>query len=619
MEVEFWIVTLAVVVLAGTAIANRWGVSAPLLLTAVGIAASYLPGMPEFHLPHDVVLFGLLPPLLYAAAIQTSLVDFNANRAPILLLSVGLVLFTSAGVAVVVHAIIPEIGWGASFAIGAVVAPPDAVAATAIGRRIGLPRRIVTVLEGESLLNDATALVTLRTALAVMGAGVSFVEVGVDFVIAAGGGALIGLLTFLVVAKIRSKVIDPLLDTGVSFVVPFAAYLAAETIHASGVIAVVVAGLLLGHKAPVIQTARSRIVARINWRTIAYLLENTVFLLIGYQADWIIREAFDGSFSAGRIVAVCLATLLAVIVLRMVWVLPSRMLLDRPTADDDSARSPLSYAVITSWAGMRGVVTLAAAFLIPIDAHGREVLLLVAMTVVAGTLFLQGSSLPWLARRLEVPSPDPAADALARATLLQDASQAGLEVLDAMDRDDPHDVTSMLRQRLDTRNFAAWERLATRGGEDSPSEFYARARREMIQAERERVLQVRSTGTMASDVIAEVLELLDLEESMLESSQEEREELHARALETQADGTCPELLNHPVEPTPEEPLCAECLEEGTRWVALRQCLDCGHIGCCDSSPRQHATRHFWDTRHPVMESAEPGEDWRWCYLHHTAG
>lgn len=619
VEVEFWIVTLAVVVLAGTAIANRWGVSAPLLLTAIGIAGSYLPGMPEFHLPHDVVLFGLLPPLLYAASVQTSLVDFNANRAPILLLSVGLVVFTAAGVALVVHAIIPEIGWGASFAIGAVVAPPDAVAATAIARRIGLPRRIVTVLEGESLLNDATALVTLRTALAAMGAGVSFVEVGVDFVIAAGGGALVGLVTFLVVGKIRSKVTDPLLDTGVSFVVPFAAYLAAETIHASGVIAVVVAGLLLGHKAPIIQTARSRIVARINWRTIAYLLENTVFLLIGYQADWIIREAFGGSFSAGRIVVVCLATLVVVMVLRLVWVLPTRMLLDRPTADEGNSRPPLSYALITGWAGMRGVVTLAAAFLIPNDAHGREVLLLVAMTVVAGTLFLQGSSLPWLARRLQVPSPDPAADALARATLLQHASKAGLDVLEAMDRDDPHDVTSMLRQRLDTRNFAAWERLATRSGEDSPSEFYARARREMIQAERKRVLEIRATGKVPSDVIAEVLELLDLEESMLESSQEQRDELHAHAEQTRPGGICADLESHPIQVTTADAYCPECLEEGTRWVALRQCLDCGHVGCCDSSPGQHATHHFWDTRHPVMESAEPGEEWRWCYLHHTAG
>src|SRR5687768_3863658 len=166
---------------------------------------SFLPGMPEVHLHHDVVLLGLLPPLLYAAAISTSLVDFNANRRPILLLSVGLVVFTTAGVALLVHALIPGLGWPAAFAIGAVVAPPDAVAATAIGRRIGLPRRIVTFLEGESLLNDATALVALRTAIAAGAAGAHMttsttLEVAWDFVRAAGGGVLVGLAAFFLVA-----------------------------------------------------------------------------------------------------------------------------------------------------------------------------------------------------------------------------------------------------------------------------------------------------------------------------------------------------------------------------------------------------------------------------------
>ena len=164
-----------------------------------------------------MVLLGLLPPLLYAAAIGTSLVDFNANRRPILLLSVGLVAFTTVGVAVVVHAILPEVGWAAAFAIGAVVAPPDAVAATAIGRRIGLPRRIVTILEGESLLNDATALVALRTAIAAIGSTAAMApawEIGLDFLLAAGGGLLIGFAVFILIAKIRKHVTDPVLDTG---------------------------------------------------------------------------------------------------------------------------------------------------------------------------------------------------------------------------------------------------------------------------------------------------------------------------------------------------------------------------------------------------------------------
>ena len=189
VEIAFSLVALAVAVLTFTALAERIDFPAPLLLIAVGVVASYLPFVPEVHLDHDVVLLGLLPPLLYATAVQTSLVGFNANRRPILLLSVGLVAFTTVGVGVLVHTLIPAIGWAYSFAIGAVVAPPDAVAATAIGRRIGLPRRIVTILEGESLLNDATALVALRTAIGAAAVGVSATDVTVDFVRAAGGGS----------------------------------------------------------------------------------------------------------------------------------------------------------------------------------------------------------------------------------------------------------------------------------------------------------------------------------------------------------------------------------------------------------------------------------------------
>ena len=281
--------------------------------------------MPTIHLEPEVVLLGLLPPLLYAAALGTSLVDFNANRRPILLLSVGLVAFTTAGVAVVVHAILPEVGWAAAFAIGAVVAPPDAVAATAIGRRIGLPRRIVTILEGESLLNDATALVALRTAIAAIGSAGAMApawEIGLDFALAAGGGLAVGIAGFVLIAKIRKHVTDPVLDTGISLVVPFATYIAAEQIHASGVVAVVVAGLLLGHKAPILQTAQSRIAERVNWRTLAFMLENTVFLLIGLQARWLVDDVRDSTLPTGTIVSVCLATLAAVVVLRMVVGVP---------------------------------------------------------------------------------------------------------------------------------------------------------------------------------------------------------------------------------------------------------------------------------------------------------
>ena len=617
MEIAFLLVLLAVTVLAGTTVAERLGFPAPLGLIVVGVVASYVPGVPTVHLTADVVLLGLLPPLLYSAAIQTSLVDFNANRRSILLLSVGLVVFTTLGVGVLVHALLPGIDWWAALAIGAVVAPPDAVAATAIGRRIGLPRRIVTILEGESLFNDATALVALRTAIAAGAGSVEAWHIGVDFLVASIGGALIGFAVFYVVARLRRHVQDPILDTAISFVVPFATYIVSEEVHSSGVVSVVVAGLLLGHKAPIIQTAQSRIAERMNWRTIAFFLENTVFMLIGLQAGWIIEGAADSALSTGRVVAVCGLTLLAVVLLRLVWVFFARYLLVRPGADPDTGHAPpATFTFLLGWAGMRGVVTLAAAFVIPVDTEYREVLLLIAFTVVAGTLFVQGLSLPWLARRLDVPGPDPLEDALARATVLQQASKAGFKKLHELEYDDPHDVFDLLKQRIEQRNFAAWERLGTVADQEAPSELYSRVRLAMIQAERARVLDIRRSGSVASEVVSEVLAMLDVEESMLDVSQQDRAVLRTASMR-RTGATCEHLEAMPAVETAADPECEDCLREGTRWVALRQCLSCGHLGCCDSSPRRHATRHFHETQHPVIESAEPGEDWRWCFIHHA--
>jgi Na+/H+ antiporter len=617
VEIAFLLVALAVTVLAGTTLAERVGFPAPLGLIVVGVVVSYVPGVPTVHLTADVVLLGLLPPLLYAAAIQTSLVDFNANRRSILLLSVGLVVFTTFGVGWLVHALLPGIEWWAALAIGAVVAPPDAVAATSIGRRIGLPRRIVTILEGESLFNDATALVALRTAIAAGLGSVAMWRVGTDFLVASVGGALIGFVAFLLVAKVRKHVTDPVLDTAISFVVPFATFIVSEKLHSSGVVSVVVAGLLLGHKAPVLQTAQSRIAERMNWRTIAFFLENTVFMLIGLQADWILRDVSHSEVAGSRIVLVCGLTLVAVIVLRLVWVFAARYLLIRPGHDPDLGKKPpATFTFLLGWAGMRGVVTLAAAFIIPADTPDREVLLLIAFTVVAGTLFIQGLTLPWFARRLHVPSPDPLEDALARATVLQQASKAGFKRLHDLEYDGPHEVLDVLKQRVEQRNFAAWERLGTTADQESPSDLYARVRLEMIQAERGRVLEIRSSGSVASEVISDVLSMLDVEESMLDISQQSREELRSTVSVRRTGASCEHLDDNPAIETVAEPECGDCLREGTTWVALRRCLECGNVGCCDSSPRRHATRHFHETQHPVMQSAEPGEDWRWCYVHH---
>lgn len=621
VDIALFLVALAVGVLAGVLVARRVGVPSPLLLVVAGAAASFLPFVPQVHLEPEVVLIGLLPPLLYAAALSSSLVDFNTYRRPILLLSVGLVVFTTVGVGWLVHALIPDVSWPVALALGAVVAPPDAVAATAIGRHIGLPRKIVTILEGESLFNDATALVLLRTAVAAIAATATIHawEIGLDFVLAAAGGAAVGLVAYWIAASMRRRITDPSVDVALSLVVPFTSFILAEEIDASGVIAVVVAGLLLGHRAPVLQTAQSRIAERINWRTIAFLLENTVFALIGLQAQWLWQDLADSDLSPARIATVCLSTLVAVIVLRLVWVFAFRPVLFRRPRNRDAQHPapPWSFQFLLGWAGMRGVVTLAAAFVIPDDTEHHEVLLMAAFTVVAGTLLIQGLSLPWFARRLRVPAPDPLDDALARATLLQQASKAALDELDTLEYDDQVGVVDLIRQRLDQRNFAAWERLGTQADQESPAALYYRIRSRLIDAERGRILEIRSAGQVPSEVVADVLAMLDVEESMLDSAEQERDETAAYAARRwQIGELCADLERYAAVDEPPATSCRACVEEGTQWVSLRRCLECGNVGCCDSSPRQHATEHFHETQHPVMQSAEPGEDWRWCYVHH---
>nr|WP_246455975.1 Na+/H+ antiporter [Nocardioides mesophilus] len=627
MHLVVTVAVLMAVVIAVAAASHRLDIPAPLALVAIGAAASFVPFFPEVELSAELALVGFLPPLLYSAALQTSLVDFNANRRAILLLSIGLVAFTTAVVGVVVHAVVPGIDWPAAFALGAVVAPPDAVAATAIGRRIGLPRNTVTILEGESLLNDATALVALRTAIGASLGAVSFLDVSLDFVRAAVGGVAVGLLVFVVVGWLRKRVTDPVLDTSVSLVTPFAAYVVAESFHGSGVLAVVIAGLALGHQAPVLQTASSRIAERLNWRTISFLLENLVFLLIGLQFRSIV-EAVVGEVPWTEVVAACVATLAAVVVARFVWVYPARYLLVYPGDGPHAGEHP-SWAKTTvlGWAGMRGVVTLAAAFVIPEDFAERDLLILIALFVTAGTLFLQGSTLPWLVRRLGLVGPDARGDALTRAALFQEASAAGTAWLDehAAEEEDLHGTVEKVRMRAEQRDLAAWERVGgSAPGEETPSEAYARLRRQMLQAEREKVLEVRSSGRVAHEVIADVLTALDVEESMLADHGERRDrESETDARLTGGTGTPPACEHLAAAPVPEESVdirvCEACVREGTTWVHLRQCLTCGNVACCDSSPRRHATGHFRATTHPVIRSAEPGEVWRWCFVDEQLG
>jgi monovalent cation/hydrogen antiporter len=608
----------------------RWrDLHAPLLLTGVGVAASFLPFIPEVRLDPEVVLVGLLPPLLYAGAIRSSLIDFKANRRAIGMLSVGLVLFTALGVGLVTWWLLPvpfadrDRGLAAAFAFGAVVAPPDAVAASAVARRIGLPRRIVTILEGESLLNDATALVALGAAIAALSGTVTLGGVSLDFLQATVGGVVVGLLVAFLIGWIRNRITDTVIDTSLSLMAPFAAYLPAEAIHSSGVLAVVVAGLVLAHRASRQQNASSRLSEKVNWSTISFLLENAVFLLIGLQARWIVLDVRGSTLAPSQIALFCAAVLAAVILLRPLWVFPVRYLIVRPGTDRMGRSTPWTHTAIVSWAGTRGVVTLAAALVLPQQTPHREVLVLAAMVVTAGTLLLQGISLPWLARKLDVRRPDPREDVLQEATVLQASVSAGLAELEqAMPGLDPS-VIEELRDRAQRRADIAWERLGRAGpATETPTEAWRRLRLQMLQAERTAVLEIRSAGHADHEVIESVLSALDLEELMLDRVAADREEdlREGWLLGPESGGGCEHLAQAPCIKVPRSPSgCPECEREGLRWVHLRLCLDCGNVGCCSSSPGNHAERHFQEVGHPVMRSFEPGEAWRWCYVDDLLG
>jgi CPA1 family monovalent cation:H+ antiporter len=280
-------------------------------------------------------------------------------------------------------------------------------------------------------------------------------------------------------------------------------------------------------------------------------------------------------------------------------------------------------SLVVSWAGMRGVVTLAAVFLLPADTPDRALLALAAFTVVAGTLLIQGLSLPWLVRRLGLPGPDAAEDALQSAGLVTAAARAGLAALDEVVKDDdPDEVLEELRQRANHRANRIWEQLGRSQQElEPPTVTYRRLRLTMLSAERGSILEARDRGVYDDVVLRQALQAIDLEESLLDRVSDAAARIDDELLTDDGRaGACAHLQDAPRVTAPRTPEgCEECLRDGTRWVHLRLCLSCGHVGCCDSSPNKHAAGHYRETRHPVMRSIEPGEAWRWCYVDDLLG
>jgi CPA1 family monovalent cation:H+ antiporter len=508
------------------AAARRTPVPAPLLLVAVGLVVSNLPGVPDYTLEPDVVLPLLLPPLLYTSATDSSYLDLRAQTRPVALLSVGYVLFATVVVGLAAYALVPGLPLTAALVLGAVVAPPDAVAATAVARRVGLPSRITTILQGESLLNDATAITAYKVAVAAaIGEGASWGGGIKEFLIASFGGVAVGLVLMAPIHWLRTHLKEPLLQNTLSLLIPFVAYSAAEQFHASGVLAVVVVALYLGHRAWEVDFA-TRLQEEAVWKMVAFVLESAVFALIGLQLQFVLRGL--GEYEGADAAWYAVALFLVVVAARFLWVYPATFLPRllsariREREDNPTWRGP----VVIAWAGMRGVVSLAIAFSIPLTLHDseepfphRNLVLFLTFTTVIGTLVVQGLTLPPLIRLLKFPGRDTQAETLAEANAQAQASRAAEQRLDDLLSDErntlPPPLADRLRMVLERRRNAVWERL----GQVNPvtgetvDDTYRRLSREMISAEREVFVKLRDGRYIDDEMLRTLLRRLDLEEA----------------------------------------------------------------------------------------------------------
>ena len=489
-------------------LSRRAGVPYPIALVVGGAVLSFVPGLPQINIDPQFLLVLVLPPILYQAALLTSWRDFKVNLRPILLLAIGLVIVTTLVVGATLKFLIPDIPWAVAFAFGAIVSPPDAVAATAILSKLNMPRRIVTVLEGESLVNDASGLVLYKFAVAAVLSGVfSLFDATVQFVLVAIGGIAVGMLLAGVFVALHRFLGDPFIEVLLSLAVPYLAYVAAEALHVSGVLAVVAAGLLRGRYSPEIVSAEMRILARSMWNILVFMLNSLVFILIGLQLSGVI-DRLEG-YSGWDLAAYALAISMIAILVRFAWVYIAEYLVTRPEPGE---------AFVISWCGMRGIVSLAAALALPIElADGapfphRDLIVFLTFTVITVTLVVQGLTLAPLISRLKLSADLGVREEHRGARLAM--GRAALAALDALVAEEkvPQELAERIRAEFGDRMTAASPLAAQ---PDSTIAFARRLRLAAVRAERAELIRVWRAGEISDDVLHHIEEELDYEESRL--------------------------------------------------------------------------------------------------------
>ena len=519
-------------------LANRIGVPYPIMLVLGGLVLGFVPGLPRVELEPEVVFLLFLPPLLYVSAIFTSWRDFRTNLRKISQLAVALVLVTVCTVAAVAHWAV-GLPWGAAFVLGAIVSPTDAIAATSIAQRLGIPRRIVTVLEGESLINDATGIVAYRVAVAAVAAGgFSLWQAGLQFAIGAVGGVIVGLAVgWLVVWARRHVSEEPNVQNTISLLTPFAAYLLAEEpshylwgrlglpgeFAFSGVLAVVAAGLYLARRVPYVVTPQARLQAYAFWELVIFLLNGLIFALIGLQLRSIVERLSETEYGAAQLVLYAVLISLAVILVRFLWVFSaaySPRWENRSLRWPDPLPSPRAATVI-AWSGMRGVISLAAALSLPLTVEGdapfpgRDLILFLTFAVILATLVVQGLSLPALIRGLEDDGTAEREEVWGRIEVAESAL-ARLEEL-AKEEWVREDTAERVRALYGYRRRRFVARLdGDESGLEERSAAYQRLMRELLRAQRQTLMRLRNEGKIGDEAMHHIERDLDLEESRLE-------------------------------------------------------------------------------------------------------
>ena len=517
------VIILLAIVTALAQVTDKIKIPYPILLVLAGIGVGVIPGLPVVSLNPDVVFLIFLPPVLYAAAWTTSLPDFKKSIRAISLLAIGCVLFTTTMVAIVAHYFIPGFGWAESFVLGAIVSPPDAVAAAAATRGLGIPKRVITILEGESLVNDATGLIAYRYGIAAAASGTFILWLaGINFFYVAGFGIILGFIVgaiFLWIHKITPD--NALADTTLTFLTPYTAYLAAEEFHASGVLAVVVAGLFLSQRSSEVFNHQTRLQANFVWETVIFLLNGLIFILIGLQLPLILKD-MEGIPVWSMLWYGALISL-ATIVVRIIWVYPGTYLprwFSKRIREREPRPNPRLVSVV-AWSGMRGVVSLAAALALPLTVGetnlpfpNRDIIIFLTFSVIFSTLVLQGLTLPKLIKWLGI-KPDERE--------LVEEHEARLKVASAMIEHIEENYSLAVGENILNQIKTRYEIRIQRIRKDQTNEKITEEQinesqqllQELVTAERNVLIRLRKAGEISDEVLRSIEYELDLEETRL--------------------------------------------------------------------------------------------------------